>query len=110
MNEVRVSFLKALLRGHANAETVVDELWKALQELNLSVKYLLSLCTTWSKLQEVIKASINRKLVAKYNMKLVDTGPCQLHVVHNSFRRGIEARGEDIENCALNFPTSSNGH
>ena len=29
--------------------------------------------------------------------ELVDTGPCQLHVVHNSFRKGVKGYGSDVE-------------
>ena len=33
--------------------------------------------------------------------ELVDTGPCQLHVVHNSFRKGVEGYGSDVENLCI---------
>ena len=33
----------------------------------------------------------------------MDTGSCQLHVVHNSFRKGIEAYGEDIVNMSIDL-------
>ena len=36
--KVKVRFLKALVFGHAFAETVADELWKTLQELGLPLK------------------------------------------------------------------------
>ena len=68
-----------------------------LQELDLLVKCLLSLSSDSQNVNKEIKASINKKLVAKCNRKLVDTGPGQMHVVHNSFRRDTEAYGEDIE-------------
>ena len=43
---------------------------------------------------------INSKLKANYQRELVDTGPCQLHVVHNSFRKGVEGYGSDVENLS----------
>ena len=44
---------------------------------------------------------INSKLKANYQRELVDTGPCQLHVVHNSFRKGVEGYGSDVENLYI---------
>ena len=35
--------------------------------------------------------------------ELVDTGPCQLHVVHNSFRKGVEGYGSDVENLCIDI-------
>ena len=41
--KVKVRFLKALVFGHAFANTVVDKLWRTLQELGLPLKNLLSI-------------------------------------------------------------------
>ena len=38
---------------------------------------------------------------ANYKRELVDTGPCQLHMVHNSFRKGVEGYGSDVENLCI---------
>ena len=35
--------------------------------------------------------------------ELVDTGPYQLHVVHNSFRKGVEGYGSDVENLCIDI-------
>ena len=87
--------------GHAYAETVAGDLWKTVQELSLPVKCLLAFSSDGPNVNKTFKASMKRKLVAKCNRKYVDTGPCQLHVVHNSFRRGIEAYGEDTEKLCI---------
>ena len=33
----------------------------------------------------------------------IDTGPCQPHVVHNSFRKGVEGYGSDVENLCIDI-------
>ena len=35
--------------------------------------------------------------------ELVDTGPCQLHVLHNSFRKGVDRYGSDVENLYIDI-------
>ena len=67
----------------------------------MPAKCLLSLSSDVPNVNTAIEASINRKVVAKCNRRLVDTGPWQLHVVYNSFRRGIEAYGDDIEKLCI---------
>ena len=98
--EVRVRFLKALVFGHAYAETVADELWKTLQELSLSLKCLLSLFSDEPNVNKAMKTNINKKLMTKCSRQLVNT---ELHVVHNSLKKGVETYGDDIENLCIDL-------
>ena len=46
----------------------------------------------------------NKKLMTKCSRQLVNTGSCQLHVLHNSFKKKrVEAYGEDIENLCIDL-------
>ena len=89
--------------GHSYAETVADELWKTLQEFNLPLQCLLSLSSDGSNVNRAIETNINKKLMTKYSRQLVNTVSCQLHVVHNSVKKGVEAYGEDIENLCIDL-------
>ena len=88
---------------HAHAENVVDELWKTHQEFSLPLKCLLSLSSDGPNINKAIKSNINKKLMKKCSRQLLNTGSCQLHVVHNSFKKGVEAYGEYIENLCINL-------
>ena len=109
-NEGRVRFLKAAVFGHAYAESVANELCETLQKFSLPLKYLLSLSSGGPNVNKAIKTNINSKLKANYQRELVDTGPCQLHVVHNSFRKGVDRYGSDWKICVLIYTTSLNCH
>ena len=102
-NEVRVRFLKAAVFGHAYAESVANEVCETLQKFSLPFKYPLSLSSDGPNVNKAIKTNINRKLQANYQRELVDTGPCQLHVVHNSFRKGVEGYGSDMDNLCIDI-------
>ena len=102
-NEVRVRFLKAAVFGHAYAESVANELCETLQKFSLPLKYLLSLPSDGPNVNKAIKTNINRRLQVNYQRELVDTGPCQLHVVHNSFRKGVEGYSSDVENLCIDI-------
>ena len=102
-NEVRVRFLKVAVFGHAYAESVANELCETLQKFSLPLEYLLLLSSDGPNVNKAIKTNINSKLKANYQRELVDTGPCQLHVVHNSFRKGVEGYGSDVENLCIDM-------
>ena len=101
--KVKARFLKALVFGHAYDKTVAGELWRTLQELGLPLKNLLSISSDGPNVNKAIKANINTKLQGHFKRQLVDTGSCQLHVVHNTFRKGIEAYGEDVEHLCIDL-------
>ena len=101
--KVKGKFLKALVFGHAFAETIADELWRTLKELGLPLKNLLSISSGGSNVNKAIKANIVTKIQGHFKRQLVDTGSCQLHVVHNTFRKGIEANVEDVETLCIDL-------
>ena len=100
---MRVRFLKAAVFGHAYAESVANELSETLQKFSLPLKYLLLLSSNGRNVNKAIKTNINSKLKANYQRELVDTGPCQLHVVHNSCRKGVDRYGSDVENLCIDI-------
>ena len=99
-NEVRVRFLKAAVFGHAYAVSVANEICETLQKFSLPLKYLLSLSSDGPNVNKAIKTIINSKFKANYQR---DRGPCQLHVVHNSFRKGVQGYGSDVENLCIDI-------
>ena len=101
--KVKARFLKALVFGHAFVETVADKLQRTLQELGLPLKNLLSISSDGPNVNKVMKANINIKLQGHFKKQLVDKGSCQLHVVHNTFRKGIEPYGEDVEHLCIDL-------
>ena len=98
--EIKVGFLKALLFGHAFGEKVSDELLKTLEELGLPLKLLLSISSNGPNVNKTVKANINAKLKQCFKRQLVNTGSCQLHVVHNTFRKDLKVMGKTLRTCA----------
>ena len=76
---------------------------ETLQKFSLPLKYLLSLSSDGPNVNKAIKTIINSKLKVNDQRELVDTGPCQLHVVHNSFRKGVEGYGSEVENLCIDI-------
>ena len=89
--------------GHAFAKTVADEIWRTLQQNGFSSRFLLPLSSDGPNVNKSIKQSINNKLEEHFKRQLVDTGSCQIHAAHSSFKKGIEAYGEAIKNVCIDL-------
>ena len=98
--EIKVRFLKALVFGHAFGEKVGDELLKTLEELGLPLKLLQSISSYGPNVNETVKANINAKLKQCFKRQLVNTGSCQLHVVHNILEKDLKVMGKTLRTCA----------
>ena len=92
-----------LLNLKLKTEDLKLKLCETLQKFSLPLKYLLSLSSDGPNVNKAIKTNINRRLQVNYQRELVDTGPCQLHVVHNSFRKGVEGYSSDVENLCIDI-------
>ena len=101
--EIKVRFLKAWVLGHVFGEKVGDKLLKNLEELGLPLRLLLSISSDGPNMKKTVKANISAKLKQCFKRQLVNTGSCQLHVVHNKFRKGLESYGEELVHRSVLF-------
>ena len=67
------------------------------------LKFLLSISSDGPNVNKTVQANINAKLKQCFKRQLVNTGSCQLHVVHNTFRKGLESYAKDIENLCIDL-------
>ena len=104
--EVCVRFLKAVHFGHATADIVSEALLKLGDgdpELNLPRKNLISLSSDGPNVNKSIHKRINESLKADGNPGLLDFEPCNLHTVHNAFRKGLNCFGSDAEELTFDM-------
>ena len=104
-NLVRVRFLKAVMFGHAKGADVAKELINTLQEpgYQLPLAKLISITSDGPNVNKTIWHNVNEwTKEAGYHGPL-PLMPCNLHVVHNSFRKGLNAYGEDAEQLCLDL-------
>lgn len=99
---VQVQFLKAVMFGHAFADTVKDAILDVLTELELPVSNILSIAADGPNVNKAIKKKLDMVIVDACGKGLVDIGFCNLHVVHNSFRKGLDKYGSTAEDLCIN--------
>ena len=101
--EISTLFLKSLMFGHARGETVSEAILETLSEegYELPLKQLVSLGSDGPNVNKTIWRLINDHKKSIGLPGLTPFVPCTLHVVHNSFRKGLNSYGENAEQLAV---------
>lgn len=99
---VQVHFITALMFGHAYAETVTKELLDSLRSFNLPFCMMLSISCDGPNVNKSISSKLEAE-VKSAGSKLVSTGFCVLHVIHNSFKYGCNEFGQRAVNFTVDL-------
>lgn len=81
----------------ATAEVIKNKIVQALREANLDINRVLMIGMDGPNVNKAVSNEINTILTKNGRSPLVDTGSCIIHIMHNSYRKGIEAVGKNIE-------------
>lgn len=101
--EVVDRYLKTVMLGHGYASTISSAIISALEENNLLLSKCVALSSDGPNVSKAVWKTINQTLIETNNHGLVDISTCNLHVVHNSFGKGLEVYGNQIEELAVDI-------
>ena len=103
--EIRVQFLKALMFGHAKGKDVSMAILETLQEegYQLPLAQLISLGSDGPNVNKTIWNLINEHMKTNGLHGILAFIPCNLHIVHNAFRQGLNIFGEQAEQLVLDL-------
>jgi hypothetical protein len=103
--EIRVQFLKALMFGHAKGKDVSIAILETLQEegYQLPLAQLISLGSDGPNVNKTIWNLINEHMKTNGLHGILPFIPCNLHIVHNAFRQGLNIFGEQAEQLVLDL-------
>ncbi|CAF1374499.1 unnamed protein product [Didymodactylos carnosus] len=84
-------YYRTVLLGHAQATVVVGSILDAFRSDGIDIKKLLMLSRDNPNVNKTIEKMIGDEM-KKLGAELLQVGVCNLHVVHNAFKAGEEAR------------------
>jgi len=95
-----------MLFGHATGITVAESTMNSLATDGLKVKKLIALSNDGPNFNKTIWRAMQSALQNVGSEGMVDTGTCNIHVVHNSFSKGKKIFGssvEELSTCLFSF-------
>lgn len=102
-NEVWCRYYKSLFFGHALGEVVTEALMKSMKFDNVSMSKMVALGSDGPNVNESIWKEMKKRMKEEGNNGLIDIGTCNVHVIHNSFAKGLSEYGGDVEQLAVDL-------
>ena len=82
--------------GHGTADNLIDHFIKSVLESGLQAKNIIQVSMDGPSVNWKFYGELKKKVNADYGTTLVNIRSCGLHVVHNSFKRGMDATGWQV--------------
>ena len=82
--------------GHGTADNLMDHFTMSVLESGLPVKDMIQVSMDGPNVNWKFFRDLKNKVNDDYGTSLINIGSCGLHVVHNSFKRGINATGWQV--------------
>ncbi|KAG1651529.1 Structural maintenance of chromosomes flexible hinge domain-containing protein 1 [Nymphon striatum] len=92
-NEVKTRYFGSTFLGHGTANDLMDHFTKSVLESGLPVKNMIQVSMDGPNVNWKFYGNLKKKLNDEYGTSLINIGSCGLHIVHNSFKRGMDATG-----------------
>ena len=82
-----------LAAGHATTDNLMEHFTKSVLETGLSVKDMIQVSIDGPNVNWKFFGDLRKKIGDNYGTALINVGSCDLHVVRNSFKSGMDATG-----------------
>jgi len=100
-NEVVTRHLETFFLGSATSKILKEKIVTAIGNANLPLTDIIQLASDSPNVNKAVFSLINNDLIRIRKKKLFDGGYCNIHTVHNAFRKGIDEFGLDVSDTIL---------
>jgi len=104
-NEVWIRYYTSQFFGHAEGATVASAIMSTFRSDDVPLTQLLTLGSDGPNVNKTIWREMEQKIREVYPgfQGLVDVGTCNIHIVHNSFGKGLDKYGKDAEQFVIDL-------
>lgn len=102
-NEVATRFFQTFCVGHATSQILSDKILDSINDNGLQLQNLLALESDGPNVNKGVWQAVNEKVKNAGSSGLLNIGTCNLHVVHNSFEKGIKEYGNAVQEFAIDL-------
>lgn len=100
-NKVVNHHLQTFFIGKATGNTLYEKVKNAIDNANLPLSKLLMLGSDGPNVNKTVHRLMNEEVFTLRNKKLVDLGFCNIHVLHNAFKKGLTKFGTDASDLII---------
>ena len=90
--------LQTFFMGSATADELYNKLCEAIDNTTLLRTNLLMLSNDGPNVNKAVTNLMNESLILLRKKRMVDIGTCNIHILHNAFRRGMKELGDNASN------------
>lgn len=101
MDEVKFHHLETFFIGHATAQELKSYIMQALRNASLSLSKMIMLSRDGPNVNKATFRLISDEVKAERGTALLDIGSCNLHIVHNSYEKGLGHLGGRVGEIAI---------
>lgn len=94
--------LETFFMENGRGKTIVKYLDIALRNANLPIEHMLTLSRDGPNVNKTVFTSMMEKYKQITGKKLIDTGTCDIHIVHNGFKKGLDEFGDHVSDLMVN--------
>ena len=104
-NEVWIRYYTSEFFGHAEGATVASAIMSAFRSDNVPLTQLLTPGSNGPNGSKTIWREMKQKIREVYSgfQGLVDIGTCNIHIIHNTFNKGLDKYGKDAEQLVIDL-------
>lgn len=85
--------LQTFFLGHATGAILAEQIINSISDSNISMRKLLSLSSDGPNVNKTVFKLVNEKIKEIRQKPLIYIGTCNIHIIHNSFIKGLEVFG-----------------
>ena len=89
--------------GHAEAAKVAVAMIDQIEKDGVNTSYVLTLSSDGPNVYKTIFRAVNKSFKESANPGMINTGTCNLHVVHKSFCKALEAYASPVDEIAFDI-------
>jgi len=103
VNEVVVHHLETFFIGTATGQILEEYIMKALNNGNIPIEKLLMLGSDGPNVNKKVFRLVNENVKLIRGKSLIDIGTCNIHIIHNSFLKGLEYMGNRVSDFIIDI-------
>jgi len=103
VNEVVVHLLETFFIGTATGQILEEYIMKALNNGNIPIEKLLMLGSDGPNVNKKVFKLVNENVKIIRGKSLIDIGTCNIHIIHNSFLKGLQCMGARVSDFVIDI-------